>query len=125
MTTIEDKLKAARDCLRDRRQRCKLTPDCTWDDPVKRCWMCRQDEKALAEFPDPDAVGECVEALEAIRDYPKEDDPRRTEDGYPSEVCYDEFAYFRIIDSYRKGARAGLAKLEASAPESAELEEKP
>lgn len=48
------------------------------------------------------------EALEAIRDYPRKGEPRRTKDGYPAEVCYDEFAYKRIVDSYRDIARAGL-----------------
>ncbi len=47
------------------------------------------------------------EALEAIRDYPQEGG-RRTEDGYPSEVVYDEFAYRRMVNSYRAAAEAGL-----------------
>ncbi len=47
------------------------------------------------------------EALEAIRDYPQEGG-RRTEDGYPDEVIYDEFAYRRMVNSYRSAAEAGL-----------------
>ena len=43
-----------------------MIPNCTWNDPVKWCWMCRQDEKALADFPDPDAVGEFIDAAAAL-----------------------------------------------------------
>lgn len=48
-------------------------------------------------------------ALEAIRDFPKPGNPRRTEDGYPAEIAYDEFAYRRVVDSYRDAARAALS----------------
>jgi len=50
-----------------------------------------------------------VEALKHIRDFPKPDYPRRTEDGYPEEIIYDEFAYRRIINSYRDCANQALA----------------
>jgi len=50
-------------------------------------------------------------ALEAIRDYPEEGHPRRTDDGYPVEVAFDEFAYKRIVDTYRDVARTALAAL--------------
>ncbi len=49
------------------------------------------------------------EVLEAIRDYPLPDG-RRTDDGYPAEVIYDEYAYRRMVDSYRAAAEAGLSK---------------
>lgn len=49
------------------------------------------------------------EALEAIRDYPKEGHDRRDEEGYPREFVYDEFAYKRMVDSFRDAALAGLA----------------
>lgn len=42
-------------------------------------------------------------AVQCIIDYPKEGHPRRTPDGYPSEIKYDKFAYNRICDSYREG----------------------
>lgn len=44
-------------------------------------------------------------ALEAIETYPPEGDKRRTKDGYPSEVVYDEYAYKRIVDAFRFAAR--------------------
>lgn len=41
------------------------------------------------------------EKLQEIRDWPPKDYPRRDADGYPKEYMYDEFAYRRMIDSYR------------------------
>ena len=51
------------------------------------------------------------EKLQSIIDYPTEKDGRRTEDGYPEEIIYDEFAYKRIVNSYRKGLKALLDEL--------------
>jgi len=51
-----------------------------------------------------------VEALTKIRDFPPMDYPRRDEDGYPSEIVYDAFAYRRIVDTFRDFARAALAQ---------------
>ncbi len=42
--------------------------------------------------------------LEAVRDFPKKGEPRRTKDGYPQELIIDEFSYKRMVDSYRKVA---------------------
>ncbi len=55
-------------------------------------------------------IGAMRAMLEAIRDFPREDQPR-TEDGYPLPVesVYDERAYRRIVDTYRGCARAALA----------------
>lgn len=47
-------------------------------------------------------------SLYAILQYPNEDHPRRTKDGYPSEIVYDEYAYKRMIDTYRRSAKIGL-----------------
>jgi hypothetical protein len=47
------------------------------------------------------------DALQAIADYPPTDG-RRNEDGYPSEIVYDEYAYCRMVDTYRNCARAAL-----------------
>lgn len=47
--------------------------------------------------------------LRAIISYPKKGEPRRTKDGYPEEIVCDEFAYKRMVDSYRAAARAALA----------------
>ena len=44
-------------------------------------------------------------AIQQVIDYPTEEQGRRTEDGYPIEVIYDEFAYKRIIDSLREALR--------------------
>lgn len=48
--------------------------------------------------------------LRVLRDYPPEGSERRTEDGYPAEVVYDEFAYKRMIDSFREGCAAILGE---------------
>lgn len=49
-----------------------------------------------------------VNTLKWIRDFPKEGYGRRTDDGYPDEICYDEWAYRRMVDGYRESANAGL-----------------
>ena len=59
------------------------------------------------------ALWDVVEVLLAIRDYGVSGP--RSSHGYPSEVCYDEFAYKRIVDGYRRAAGDALAKL-AEAP---------
>ena len=46
---------------------------------------------------------ELQERLEAIRTYGKEG-PTSSGDGYPLEIAYDEFAYRRMVDSYRDAA---------------------
>lgn len=49
------------------------------------------------------------EALKVIAEYPRKGQPRRTSDGYPAEIAYDEYAYKRIVDTYRVRARAALS----------------
>jgi hypothetical protein len=44
---------------------------------------------------------ELQNALLTIVSYPPKGSPRRTKDGYPEEFSYDEFAYRRMVDSYR------------------------
>ena len=39
--------------------------------------------------------------IKEIIDFPPKGHPRRTKDGYPIEVIYDEFAYKRMVDAYR------------------------
>lgn len=34
--------------------------------------------------------------------YPPNGHPRRTNDGYPEEFTYDEYAYKRMVDSFRE-----------------------
>ena len=48
------------------------------------------------------AAPEMLKALIAIRDFE------------PNEVCKDEFAYDRMVESYRNAARTGIAKAEAT-----------
>jgi hypothetical protein len=40
-----------------------------------------------------------MDVLDAIRNYGSD-----TNSGYPEEIMYDEFAYRRVVDSYRKAA---------------------
>ena len=44
-------------------------------------------------------------AIKKIISYPEKGNPRRTKDGYPSEAVYDEYAYKRIVDSYRNALK--------------------
>lgn len=48
------------------------------------------------------------EALKTILKFPPKREKRRTKDGYPQELIYDEYAYRRIVDSYREAARQAL-----------------
>lgn len=60
-------------------------------------------------------VAAARECLEAIRDYPPPGGRvTKGSDGtlIPAEVVYDQFAYERMIGSYRAAARAGLAEME-------------
>lgn len=49
-----------------------------------------------------------AEELRGLAAWPHEGYDRRTDDGYPMEAVYDEFAYKRLVDSYREALR-GLA----------------
>ncbi len=50
-------------------------------------------------------------AITQVIPYPKKGTPRRTKDGYPSEVSYDEFAYKRMVDSYRDALKEILRRV--------------
>ena len=50
-------------------------------------------------------------ALKEIINYPPKGHQKRTKDGYPVEIIYDEFAYKRIVDSYRDAIRNVLKEL--------------
>lgn len=54
-------------------------------------------------------VAKLEEGLAIIRDYPPKKSKRRTKDGYPLEFVYDEWAYRRVIDSYREAAITALS----------------
>ena len=47
-------------------------------------------------------------ALKQIIAYPTKKQGRRTDDGYPLEIIYDDFAYKRMVDSFRNGLKAVL-----------------
>jgi hypothetical protein len=51
-----------------------------------------------------DEIERLREGIQNIIDYPPENG-RRTNDGYPDEFTFDEFAYKRMVDSYRDGLR--------------------
>ena len=49
------------------------------------------------------------DAIKGIIAYPKKGvDERRTSDGFPSEFVYDDFAYKRMVRSYRAGLKRVL-----------------
>ena len=50
------------------------------------------------------------DAIRQIIGFPPKSYPRRTKDGYPSEFCYDEYAYKRMVRSYRDGLRKALRR---------------
>ncbi len=47
-------------------------------------------------------------ALKEIRAYPPPGHPRRDKDGYPLELAYDEWAYRRMVDSFREAIDGAL-----------------
>ena len=50
-------------------------------------------------------VKKLEKAIKEVIGYPPKKSDRRTEDGYPVELIYDEFAYKRMVDSYRNALR--------------------
>jgi len=51
-------------------------------------------------------IRELKKAVRSIIAYPKKGaNSRRTNDGYPSEIVYDVFAYKRMVKSYRDALR--------------------
>lgn len=44
-------------------------------------------------------------ALKSVISYPTKKQGRRTKDGYPSEFCYDTFAYKRMVDAFRESLK--------------------
>lgn len=47
-------------------------------------------------------------ALKRIIAYPEKGAGRHTKQGYPTECVYDQWAYERMVDSYRDGLRHAL-----------------
>ena len=59
------------------------------------------------------AIKEAIRVLNYAITYPPKDSPRWAEDGFPGEYAYDEFAYKRIVTTYRdamKGVRKHLRR---------------
>ena len=54
---------------------------------------------------------EIRKGIKKIINYPPARRSRRTKDGYPLEVIYDEFAYKRMVDSYRDALSDLLGKI--------------
>ena len=76
------------------------------DELLMRCKeMLAIDIKEIAELKG--KLSKAKKGLREIRDYGND-----TESGYPEEIAYDEFAYNRIVDSYREAARKILQSLE-------------
>jgi hypothetical protein len=46
-----------------------------------------------------------TKGLNAIINYPTKKQGRRTKDGYPAEIIIDEWAYKRMVDSFRDGLK--------------------
>lgn len=44
-------------------------------------------------------------AITAVMEYPPVGHPRRDEDGYPTEIACDDYAYRRMIDSIRSALK--------------------
>jgi len=72
----------------------------------------RPNPKPLTKKPDPRTV-EARRILRHAIQYPKGTEQRATKKGYPAEVVYDQFAYERLVDSYRDVLRAILKVLTA------------
>jgi len=61
------------------------------------------------------ALDGALEDLKTVKAFPTKGAPtRRTRDGYPAELCYDEFAYKRIVGTYREAMDRPIEKLSAS-----------
>ena len=50
--------------------------------------------------------------IKQLISYPTKKQGRRTKDGYPSEIVYDEFAYKRMVASFRDGLKQLLIDFE-------------
>ena len=48
--------------------------------------------------------------LRQVVNYPPPGHPRRTRDGYPCEIAYDQYAYERMVDSFREAINEALGE---------------
>ena len=56
-------------------------------------------------------VRRALEKLETIVAYPPKGHKRRSKDGYPTEVVYDDFAYKRMVNTYREAVQEVVKEL--------------
>ena len=54
---------------------------------------------------------EIKKVIKEIIDYPPKGNSRRTKDGYPLELICDEFAYKRMVNTYRDALGNLLRKI--------------
>ena len=59
---------------------------------------------------DKDRIAKLLKEIKEVITFPPKGYARRTKEGYPQEVEYDEFAYQRMVDSYRDALKAILKK---------------
>ncbi len=52
-----------------------------------------------------------IGAIKKIIEYPEKRNNRRANDGYPAELIYDEYAYKRMVDTYRNALRENLKRI--------------
>ena len=63
---------------------------------------------------DSDKLAHLIKGIKSIVAYPKKGQGRRTKKGFPSEIEYDQFAYERMIASYRDGLKNLLKEIKSS-----------
>jgi hypothetical protein len=74
----------------------------------------KKTKSCLSHYDDSMYLSMIEEAKKRLRyaiNYPTTKQGRRTDDGYPEEVCYDEYAYKRMVDSYRDALKGILTLL--------------
>jgi hypothetical protein len=55
------------------------------------------------------AVNNLVKRVRGVIRWPPKSYDRRDDEGYPTEIAYDEYAYKRLVDTYREALTKILA----------------
>lgn len=111
----EDVMKAVREILVGRRLAFNNeSGPAVLIDGIARAILAEREKSAVEISRLTVAVEEAGARMRTIRDYPN-GGKRATDDGYPLEIAYDEFAYRRMVDNYRDVARDFLNKREGRA----------